>query len=53
MKKRAMPAPRQLSAAMLAEARPSVAMGELYPAVRVYSLQGRGAEYMSFRWMIK
>lgn len=48
-----MPAPRQQWAAMLAVAGLSMAVGEPYPAVRVYSLQGRGAEYLSFRWMIK
>lgn len=36
-----------------AGAGPFLAAGELYPAVHVYSLQGRGAEHLSFRWMIK
>lgn len=48
-----MPAPRQQCILMLAGAGLSLTVGELYPAVRVYSLQGRGAEYLSFRWMIK
>lgn len=48
-----MPAPRQQCVLLLAGAGLSLAVGELYPAVRVYSLQGRGAEYLSFRWMIK
>lgn len=47
------PAPRQQCVLLLAGAGLSLAVGELYPAVRVYSLQGRGAEYLSFRWMIK
>lgn len=32
---------------------PRLTAGALRPAVRVYSLQGRAAEYSSFRWMIK
>lgn len=41
------PAPR------LARTELFLTMGELYPTDRVYSLQSRSAQYLSFRWMIK
>lgn len=50
---RYVPAPWQLGTVRQAGEGPSLTAGELCPAVRVYSLQGRSAEYSSFRWMIK
>lgn len=48
-----MQAPWQQPAPMLARTELLLTMGELYPTDRVYSLQRRSAQYLSFRWMIK